>query len=121
MIITKIIKIAYCLEKVKFLLKQYIELKSFVLVQRVYRSEYHENDAPIPRTIKRISDNFENTGLLPCLARIHAKPTEKRENAKKRVEILFNENTSLSIRKSGRVAEISIGLTYTLFDCGKQD
>ena len=62
-----------------FLVKKFSDLKSFVLVQRVWRAAYKGIRAPNHKTIKNICAKFEKTGSVDNQARKSSATEEKRK------------------------------------------
>ena len=73
-------------------------MKSVTLVQRAYRSEYKNKKCPTKATILSLSRKM-------C-----ANERETRIDARIRLNILFTEDPSLSIRK----ASVDVGISYSL-------
>lgn len=101
----------YDKEKRLFLTKKLIKLGSATLVQRAWRSNFTCSKAPSRSRIQNIVSKLEKSGSLNDIPPFHSTSSEKRENAKNTLKILFSENPSLSIRKASTAAGISYSLT----------
>ena len=100
----------YNKEKRLFMVKKYHELKNWTLVRRAWRSNFKNLPAPTINTLKRTVKRLNDTGSVASLPPLRAGPSEKREKAKNKLEELFLENPSLSIRK----ASLNVGVSYDL-------
>ena len=97
-----------------FLVKKFYELKHISSVQRAYRTKYKNQTAPTHSTIKNIISRFEKTGSVKLVTGNQKEPSDKRKEAKIRVENVISEFPSLSIRKTAAAVNISPTLVFTI-------
>ena len=90
------------------MVKKYHELKNYTLVRRAWRTNFKNLQAPDPNTIKRTVERLNKTGSVASLPPLRAGPSQKRIDAKNKLEELFSDNPSLSIRK----ASLNVGVSY---------
>ena len=79
-------------EKRIFMTKKWYELKNYTLVQRAWRSNFKNYRALEIGIIKRTVERFEATGSVASLPTLQATPSQKREDAKDQLKILFSAN-----------------------------
>jgi hypothetical protein len=97
-----------------FLFKKYVELKSVILVQRAWRTEFKNERVPCRDIILGTASRFERTGSVSFKSRRQAKPSEKREAARKLVKTLNSDNDELSIRKLAKITGVSYSLVRSI-------
>ena len=78
-----------------------------LLVQRVWRTEFKNEKAPDVKVIKNIISNFEKTGSVVHILRRVRDPTQKRQEAKKKLETMVSDFPNLSIRKAASAVGVS--------------
>ena len=82
-----------------FLVQKFSDLKSCVLVQRVWRAAYKGIRAPNHKTRKNMFVKFEQTGSVDNQARKSPATEEKRKLGEIDIEKVVSEFPSLSITK----------------------
>jgi hypothetical protein len=90
----------YDIEKRNFLLKKFHEKKSYVLVQRSWRTHFKNQPAPSPNNIKEIVRRFEETCSLD------PRPRRKKTPAP-RVQEAICQKPNTSIRELARDIKMS--------------
>lgn len=100
----------YDIKQQSFLIKKYHQFQNSTLVQRAWRTQFKNTKAPSYSKIEKMVQKFENTSSVADMPRIHAKPSKKREEAKKQLKTLFSDFENLSLRKAERITGISYGM-----------
>lgn len=104
----------YDFEKRTFLVEKFIELKSYALVQRAFRTKWLNIKAPSPHTIKNIYNKFKKTGSVHNISKKGQYNTNKREEATILIENLISEFPKLSMRRISQATKTSTGLTHDI-------
>lgn len=102
----------YNIQERVFLVKSFYELKSYVLVQRAYKSHFSKSDAPDRAVIKNIVSNFEKTGSVGHVPPKPKTPSQKRETAKIQLKNMVSDFEKFSIRKAASATGVSPTLVY---------
>ena len=84
------------------------------LVQRVWRTEFKNEKAPGANVIKSIINSFEKTGSVIHIPRIVRDPTQKRQEAKNKLETMVSDFPNLSIRKAAFAVGFSPSLAHNI-------
>ena len=95
-----------------FLLKNYYEYKNMASIQSAYRVEYKEKIAPNHKVIRNIVSVFEKTGSVAHMPPKRKNPSQKREDAKKQLETMVTDFSTISIRKAASAVGVSPTLVY---------
>ena len=85
-----------------------------LLVQRVWRTEFKNEKAPDAQVIKNIINSFEKTGSVIDIPRIVRDPTQKRQEAKNKLETMVSDFPNLSIRKAASAVGVSPLLAHNI-------
>lgn len=100
----------YDKEKRVFMVENYVKFKNATKVQRAWRSKFKNIEAPTYSTVLYNYRKFEKTGSVNFTPSEHKKMSKKREEAKNEIEILLEEDPSLSVRKLA----VAVGVSYSL-------
>ena len=95
-----------------FLLKNYYDLKSIILVQRNFRTQFPKITPPNRSVILNIVSNFEKYGSVGHIPPKPKNPSPKREKAKNDLKKVISEFSRLSIRKAAAAVYVSPTLVY---------
>ena len=71
------------------MIKKYYELKSYVAVQRAYRTEYRNKIPPSPNAINNMIPVFEKTGSVTFMSNFRKKTSDKRKVSKNELETIW--------------------------------
>lgn len=104
----------YDLKKRIFLLKKYYETRSFASVQSAFRVEFGVKTAPGHQIIQNIVKAFENTGSVVPTRSKRQERTQKRDEAKNKLEIMVQNFPKLSIRKAASAIGVSPTLVFNI-------
>ena len=97
-----------------FLVTKYAELQNITMVQRAWRSKFKNIKAPSYNTISALVKKFDLTGSVHD---IHPKRAEfpayaeRRETLATALKELYDQDSSLSIRKAASAIQASYSLT----------
>ena len=103
----------YNKEQRLFMVKKYYDLKNYTLVRQAWHSHFKNVRAPHLTTIKSTIKRHDNTGSVASLPPLRARP-EKREDAKNELQVMFQDDPSLSIRKASANSGINYGMVQSI-------
>ena len=72
--------------------KKYYELKNYTLVRQAWHSHFKNVRAPHLTTIKSTIKRHDNKGSIASLPPLRARPSEKREDAKNELQVMFQDD-----------------------------
>jgi len=104
----------YDVEKNTYLVNKYIELKSFVLVKRLWRTKYKNLPAPSDRNILMAYQRFQKTGSVNRKSRKPEQQTQKRKDAQIAIENLVSEFPKLSLKIISGATQTSVTLARSV-------
>ncbi len=102
----------YDLPKRIFLLKMFYKNERIIAIQRAFCAKFNTRSPPNHKVIKNIVSVFEKTGSVSPIPPKHKAPSQKREEAKIKLETMVTEFPSLSIRKAASAVGVSPTLIY---------
>ena len=95
-----------------FLVKKYYESHNITSVQKAYRSNFKNSDAPSWSVIKNIISNFEKSGSVGHVPPKPKEPSKKRDEAKNQLKTMVSDFESFSITKAASAIGVSRTLVY---------
>ena len=102
----------YNIQERVFLVKKYYESHNITSVQKAYRSNFKNSDAPSWSVIKNIISNFEKSGSVGHVPPKPKEPSKKREEAKNQLKTMVSDFESFSITKAASAIGVSRTLVY---------
>ena len=97
----------YDIEKGNFLLKNFQEKKSYVLVQHSWRTHFINQPAPSTNNIKEIVRRIEETCSLDPRPRRKKTPAPRVQEAKSTIKEVICQKPNTSIRELARDTKMS--------------
>ena len=93
-----------------------LQFNEYFVGQRAWQTDWqfkHEK-APDAKVIKNIINSFEKTGSVKDIPRIVRDPTQKRQEAKNKLETMVSDFPNLSIRKAASAVGVSPSLAHNI-------
>ena len=94
------------------MLKKYYEYKNMASIQSAYRVEYKEKIAPNHKVIRNIVSVFEKNNSVTHMPPKWKNLSQIREDAKKQLETMVTDFSTISIRKAASAVGVSPTLVY---------